>query len=89
VGETYPPPEEFEQRIPQDAVRTFTGPKGSVIFCDTSGFHRGGYATVKPREVFVYNYVSPAALVALVERNFDVGNGALSDLSDIERFALT
>jgi hypothetical protein len=89
AGETYPPPEEFEQRIPESAVRTFTGPEGSVILCNTSGFHRGGFATEKPRNLFVYNYVSPAALIALVERNFDLGNGELADLDEVERFALT
>ena len=89
AGETYPPQEEFEQRIPDTAVQTFTGPAGSMIFCNTSGFHRGGFATERPRNVWVYNYVSPAALVALVDRNFDIGNGALGELSDSERFALT
>jgi hypothetical protein len=89
AGETYPPPEEFEQRIPASAVRTFTGPEGSVILCNTSGFHRGGFATAKPRNLFVYNYVSPAALIALVERNFDLGNGELAELDEVERFALT
>ena len=89
AGETYPPQEEFAQRIPQTAVRTFTGPAGSMIFCNTSGFHRGGFATEKPRNVWVYNYVSPAALIALVDRNFDIGNGALGDLSEVQRFALT
>ena len=44
-GDLYPPPEEFDQKIPAEAVRTLTGPAGSVIFCNTSGFHRGGFAT--------------------------------------------
>ena len=26
-----------------------TGPAGTVIFCDTAGFHRGGFARTKPR----------------------------------------
>jgi hypothetical protein len=88
LGETYPPQEELERRIPQSAARTFTGPEGSVILCNTSGFHRGGFATEKPRNLFVYNYVSPAALIALVDRNFDLGNGELADLDEVERFAL-
>src|SRR5205807_8022231 len=62
AGETYPPQDEFEQRIPSSAVETFTAPSGSMIFCNTSGFHRGGFATENPRDIFVYNYVSPAAL---------------------------
>jgi hypothetical protein len=89
LGESYPSQEEFEQRIPDSEVKTFTGPKGSLIFCNTSGFHRGGYATERSRNVFVYNYVSPAALMALVERNFEIPASATEDLPDVERFALT
>jgi hypothetical protein len=89
AGETYPPPEEFEQRIPESAVRTFTAPEGSMIFCNTSGFHRGGFATEKPRSIWVFNYVSPAALEALVDRNFEVEGSAHPDLGEMERFALT
>jgi len=89
AGETYPPPEEFDQRIPTSAVKTFTAPEGSMILVNTSGFHRGGFATEKPRNVWVYNYVSPAALVAMVERNFALDDAALADLPEVERFALS
>jgi len=88
-GETYPPQEEFAERIPQDAVTTFTAPGGSVIFCDTSGFHRGGFATKTPRGVWVFNYVSPAALETLVDRNFEVLPEQLDTLEDVERYAVT
>ncbi len=77
AGETYPPGDEFDQRVPSSAMKTFTAPAGSMIFCNTSGFHRGGFATEKPRNIFVYNYVSPAALEALVDRNFAVDASAL------------
>ncbi|OAI40148.1 hypothetical protein AYO39_01970 [Actinobacteria bacterium SCGC AG-212-D09] len=89
AGDTYPPGEEFDQRIPTSAVRTFTAPAGSMIFCNTSGFHRGGFATEKPRDIFVYNYVSPAALEALVDRNFNLETSTVSDLEAVQRFALT
>ena len=88
VAETYPPPDEFARRIPCDAVRTFTAPAGSMIFCNTSGFHRGGFATEKPRSLFVSNYCSPAGLAALVDRNFDV-SGAVGEYPEVARFALS
>jgi hypothetical protein len=88
AGETYPPPEEFRQRVPESAVATFTGSAGTIVFCNTSGFHRGGHATLKPRSIFVLNYVSPAALEVLVDRNFDVA-AAARDLPEVPRFALT
>jgi hypothetical protein len=89
AGESYPPQDEFAQRVPSSAVRTFTAPAGSMIFCNTSGFHRGGFATDKPRDIFVYNYVSPAALEALVDRNFDLDRSTVTDLAEVQRFALT
>jgi hypothetical protein len=90
LGETYPDPAEFERRIPSAAVRTLTSPAGTLIFCNTSGFHRGGFATERRRVLGVLNYVSPAALESLVERNFRVDEASVpTDLPEAVRFALT
>jgi Phytanoyl-CoA dioxygenase (PhyH) len=81
-NDLYPPQEEFEQRIPKSAQVALTAPEGSMIFCNTSGFHRGGYATGnRPRVMAVYNYSSPASLAALTLRNFnpDVSRDGLSE----------
>ncbi len=53
LGESYPPDGAVEERIPAEAIKTFTGPKGTLLFCNTSGFHRGGFATAqaaRPRD---------------------------------------
>ena len=42
-GDFYPPGEELEAAVDSDDRLTMTGPAGTVIFCDTAGFHRGGY----------------------------------------------
>jgi hypothetical protein len=89
LSELYPSQTEFEQRIPRTAARTLTGAEGSMILCNTSGFHRGGYVTEKPRSLWVFHYVSPAALRSLVERNFDVGTTAAADLTEVGRFAVS
>ena len=34
--------------VPADAIKTFTAPKGTVIFCNTSGLHRGGFSDGQP-----------------------------------------
>jgi hypothetical protein len=57
VKGVYPPQEELEAKI-DDADRfTITGPAGTIIFCDTSGFHRGGWARSKPRIMSYHTYV--------------------------------
>jgi hypothetical protein len=87
LGENYPPDDEFAERVNGRSV-TFTAPKGTVILCNTSGFHRGGFATSKPRVLATLTWDSPASLKALSDRNyaFADGNGALSDQ---QRFALS
>jgi hypothetical protein len=81
-NDLYPPQDEFEQRVPKDAQIAFTAPEGTMLFCNTSGFHRGGYATgQRPRVMAVYNYSTPASLEALTLRNFkpDVPGDGLSE----------
>lgn len=88
LSELYPTQAEFERRIPRSTARTLTGPEGSMIFCNTSGFHRGGHVTEKPRKLWVFHFVSPAALRSLVDRNFEVGTGVAAGLAEVERFAV-
>jgi hypothetical protein len=86
LGENYPPEDEFADRIDGRSV-TFTAPKGTIIFCNTSGFHRGGFATAKPRVLATLTWDSPASLKALSERNYVfTPDGAA--LTDEQRYAL-
>lgn len=87
LGENYPPEDEFGERVNGRSV-TFTAPKGTIIFCNTSGFHRGGFATGKPRVLATLTWDSPASLKALSERNyiFVPDNGV--SLSAAQRYAL-
>jgi len=86
LGENYPPQEELAARIDGRAV-TFTAPKGTLIFCNTSGFHRGGFATGKPRVLATFTWDSPASLKALSERNYVFDEG--DELVGARRYALT
>ena len=88
LGENYPPEAELESRIPSDAVKRFTGPKGTLLFCNTAGFHRGGFATTAPRVLATATYSSPASLAALSERSYKF-TGSLEELDPQTRFALT
>jgi hypothetical protein len=88
LGENYPPEDEFAKSVNGRSV-TFTAPKGTIIFCNTSGFHRGGFARRKARLLATLTWDSPASLKALSERNYvfraDDGNA----LTDQQRYALT
>jgi hypothetical protein len=82
----YPPDDEFEAAIPAEDRLTVTGPAGTVIVCDTSGFHRGGAASAKPRVLSYHTYVSAPTRKS---RRFKVdwGDGGYA-LSPAARFAI-
>jgi hypothetical protein len=74
----YPPQEPIENTVPPADRRTMTGPRGSVLFCDTSGLHRGGFARSRERLLAAWAYVSPASLYA---RNYRVDDA--DDIDDL------
>jgi hypothetical protein len=87
LGENYPPDGEFAERVNGRAV-TFTAPKATVILCNTSGFHRGGFATAKARVLATWTWDSPASLKALSERNYVFANEGGTELGEAQRYAL-
>ena len=87
LSQSYPSQEEVARRVPASAVRTFTAPKGTLIFCNTSGFHRGGFATGKPRVLATATYCSPASLASLTVRSFTL-EGSRRALDGPARYAL-
>jgi hypothetical protein len=65
------PDEDVQAQVPAEEIVTFTGSKGTLILCNTSGLHRGGFATAGPRVLATATYCSPASLKALSNRNYD------------------
>jgi hypothetical protein len=61
------PDEDVAKSVPPEEVATFTGPRGTLILCNTSGLHRGGFAT---SGLATATYCSPASLKALSNRNY-------------------
>jgi phytanoyl-CoA dioxygenase PhyH len=88
LGDNYPPEEELAERIGDRAV-TFTAPKGNLLFCNTSGFHRGGFASAKPRVLATFTWDSPASLKALSERNYAYVPSNGTALTGAQSFALS
>ena len=81
--------EDVRRRVPDDAVKTMTGPAGLIVLADSSGLHRGGLARVRPRIMSYHVYASPAAPCSSLRRR----NFALDQLppgiADAARFALS
>ena len=81
------PEDEVASKVPPEQTRTFTGPKGTLILCNTSGLHRGGFATARPRILATATYCSPASLAALSQRNYETDAGAVGD--PVVRYAVS
>lgn len=89
LGTTYPPQEELADQVEGRAV-TFTAQKGTLILCNTSGFHRGGFVTGKPRALATVTYSSPASLASLTVPNYRLRPGTQTGALDAEqRFAVS
>jgi hypothetical protein len=88
LGENYPPEGELETKVPAAAIKVFTAPKATLLFCNTSGFHRGGFAQSKPRVLATATYSSPASLASLTDRSY-LFSGSVDGLDAPTRFALT
>jgi ectoine hydroxylase-related dioxygenase (phytanoyl-CoA dioxygenase family) len=88
LGRNYPSQDEFAERVPDASIRTFTAPYGTLIFCDTSGFHRGGLSTTRPRVLATVTYSSPASRAALTDRSYKFV-GSLDELDAPTRFAVS
>ena len=88
LGENYPTEGELEERIPASAAKVFTAPKGTIIFCNTAGFHRGGFSTTEPRVLATVTYSSPASLASLTVQSYRF-TGSLDALDEPTRFALS
>jgi ectoine hydroxylase-related dioxygenase (phytanoyl-CoA dioxygenase family) len=88
LGDNYPPDDELAARIGGKSV-SFAAPKGTLIFCNTSGFHRGGFASGKPRTLATVTYSSPASLASLTERNYELSADGSNGLAPEQRYALS
>lgn len=80
------PDEEVQAAVPAEEIVTFTGSKGTLILCNTSGLHRGGFATAGPRVLATGTYCSPASLKALSNRNYET---TLETTDEVVRYAVS
>ena len=58
----YPPDGAIEHLVPATQARTCTGKSGTIILCDSSGIHKGGRSTTKPRILLTATYASNGAI---------------------------
>jgi precorrin-6B methylase 2 len=82
------PPDELHERVPAPSIRTLTGPAGTIVLFNASGFHREGLPSDSPQILGCFKYSSPAARV-LSEGRFTVEPRCLHPPSEAARYAVT
>jgi hypothetical protein len=85
----YPPSDELEQLVADSDRVLATGPAGTLVICDTSGFHRGGYTRGKPRILATQTYVNRKITPDKPGRRKFQVDWRDNKLSEQARFALT
>lgn len=87
--ERYPKEEELERAVPREQRVLAMGPAGTIVFCDTSGLHRGGISRGAPRILATWTFVTPASIGVSARHRFTVReDGALAGYSAAARAAL-
>lgn len=76
---SYPPAGALEKCIPEEDRRVCLGRIGTLIFCDTSGLHKGGYSTTKRRLMYAATYTSAASPLQ--------ANCTLTDMDKADHFS--
>jgi len=59
----YPPEGEVERHFSPSQVMTYTGQAGTLVFCNTTGLHKGGHPTKRLRLIFTTAYTTNAGLL--------------------------
>lgn len=83
---SYPKAGEVESIVPESDIKKCLGRAGTMIFCDTSGLHRGGFSTANRRLMFAGTFITQASVQPknyILEEGFDI-----SSLSALARHAL-
>lgn len=85
----YPPDGELEKVIPQNEIKKCVGCAGSVIFGDTAGLHKGGFATKKERIMLTIGYAPSSS--PLAEQYIYPGDikKKLAALTTAQKYAIT
>jgi len=84
-ADLYPSAELVEQSFSSAQRLYCTGSVGTLLFCDTTGLHRGGISRSRPRIVATWTFVTPASPS---QRRFTVTPVESKPLSEEARFAL-
>jgi hypothetical protein len=85
----YPNDGIVEKRFPANLRQVCTGKAGTLIFCDTTGFHKGGHPTLGARLLFHGFYTTNAGKPIITkEKKYSLKIPGINSLSPAARYAI-
>ena len=76
---TRPDWDQVEREVAAEDVVTMLGKAGTLFFCNTSGFHRGGFCTSQDRYMCAYVYQRPGSqFPSYMKPDLEVGEAPLA-----------
>ncbi len=92
ISNRYPDSRSLEKTVNKSDIISATGPKGTIIFCDNFGFHRGGYVLEGLREMAQGVFLKPNVLKIPLwsdrQLKLDVSNKKYDKLSTLAKYAI-
>lgn len=87
---SYPAGGVVELMVAPGDIMVCTGRAGTLIFCDTSGLHRGGHSVGKRRLMFAGTFVTQAGLASHKPNYKNISKESdMNALSEIARYSLS
>lgn len=85
----YPPQKQFDAVFKDEQIAVCTGGAGTMILCDTTGLHRGGFVVGNsPRVLFHSMYTSKGIpLISKTSRKYDLAECATNLSTPEQRYA--
>jgi hypothetical protein len=88
-GGIYPPEGAVDKVVPKSDLQVCTGRAGTIIFCDTTGLHKGGYSLSRPRIMHTSVYVAAGDVIKPKFQHPADFSVRLLALHPVSRFAAT
>lgn len=85
----YPSGGAVDKVVPKSDIKVCTGRAGTVIFCDTTGLHKGGYSLSKPRGMSTSVYMAEGDTTKRKFKHPTDFKERARTLSAVSRFAVT
>jgi tetratricopeptide (TPR) repeat protein len=85
----YPKEELIRAKLPEEDFISADGKAGTLVFLDTNGFHRGGYARENARHIALCTFLRPVSSLAETSRRVLASEEQLRDFDAVSRFAIT